>query len=489
MLTHKYKQLELTSISILPTRQRREIDTSDLEPSISLYGVISPIVVRPRLPLDEPGTYPSALFILVAGERRYTSCKNLGLDRIPVRFTEELTRVEGEIIEAEENLKRKDLPWRDECRAIARIHTLYLDADPDWTQEATGKTISVSNAYISRSMRVYRDLDSPRLKDAQSIGAAYNILSRLDERAIGDAMSDILEAGAEAFAKAEEKAHVVGTANGAPKIAYGITPPPDLQSPSRATGTGQMTPFFTPDPSPKPAPIIQPESILHESFIDWAPTYDGPRFNFIHCDFPYGINAFGGAMSGRDKWETYNDSPDVYWALIDCLCANLDKLMTPSGHIMFWFSMEHYEATFDRFAARAPSLSINKFPLIWGKSDNVGILPDPKRGPRRTYETALIMSREDRFVVKPVSNIYWAPTAKEHHASTKPDPVLKHFFQLFVDENTNMLDPTCGGGSALRAAESVGAKSVLGLEISEEHCGNARKALKHFRTLKAVGGK
>ena len=489
MLTHKYKQLELTAISILPTRQRREINTSDLESSISLYGVISPIVVRPRLAIDAPGTFPAAPFILVAGERRYTSCKNLGLDRIPVRFAEELTHIEGEIIEAEENLKRQDLPWRDECRAIARIHLLYCDSDPDWTQEATGKTISVSNAYISRSMRVYRDLDSPRLRDAQSIGAAYNILSRLDERAMGDAMSDILEAGAGVFAKAEEKAHVVGTGKDARQIVDGIALSDDLQLPSRATATGQTTPFFADQSTPNlPAPL-QPESILHKSFLDWAPTYEGPRFNFIHCDFPYGINAFRGSMSGKDKWETYNDSPDVYWALIDCLCANLDRIMTPSGHIMFWFSMEHYEATFDRFAARAPALAINKFPLIWGKSDNVGILPDAKRGPRRTYETALIMSREDRFVVKPVSNIYWAPTAKEHHASTKPDPVLKHFFQLFVDENTNMLDPTCGGGSALRAAEAVGAKSTLGLEISQEHCENARKALKHFRTLKAVGGK
>ena len=382
-----------------------------------------------------------------------------------------------------------DLPWRDECRAIARIHLLYCESDPDWTQEATGKTISVSNAYISRAMRVFRDLDSPRLKDAQSIGAAYNILSRLDERAMGDAMSDILEAGAGVFAKIEEQAHVVGTAMDGQKFVDGTSPASAIQSPSRATTTGQTTPFFADQSTQNlPAPI-QPESILHESFLDWAPTYEGPRFNFIHCDFPYGINAFGGSMSGKDKWETYDDSPEVYWKLIDCLCANLDKIMTPSGHIMFWFSMEHYEATLNRFASLAPSLLINKFPLIWGKSDNVGILPDPKRGPRRTYETALIMSREDRFVVKPVSNIYWAPTAKEHHASTKPDPVLKHFFQLFVDEHTNMLDPTCGGGSALRAAEASGAKSTLGLEISEEHCENARKALKHFRTLRAVGGR
>jgi len=41
--------------------------------------------------------------------------------------------------------------------------------------------------------------------------------------------------------------------------------------------------------------------------------------------------------------------------------------------------------------------------------------------------------------------------------------------QMFVDENTTLLDPTCGSGSALRAAESLGARHVLGLEKDEEY--------------------
>jgi tRNA G10 N-methylase Trm11 len=62
--------------------------------------------------------------------------------------------------------------------------------------------------------------------------------------------------------------------------------------------------------------------------------------------------------------------------------------------------------------------------------------------------------------------------------------MLRHFFQMFVDENTRLLDPTCGGGSALRAAESLGASQVLGLEINKEYADNARVALKNFRNLR-----
>jgi hypothetical protein len=33
-----------------------------------------------------------------------------------------------------------------------------------------------------------------------------------------------------------------------------------------------------------------PPSVLNEDFIKWAPTCTGDKFNFIHCDFPYGID-------------------------------------------------------------------------------------------------------------------------------------------------------------------------------------------------------
>jgi DNA modification methylase len=131
-------------------------------------------------------------------------------------------------------------------------------------------------------------------------------------------------------------------------------------------------------------------------------------------------------------------------------------------------------------------LEFSNFPLIWVKSDNVGILPDPKRGPRRIYETALVASREDRWIAKPVSNAYSCPTDKSTHPSTKPEPMLRHFFQMYVSETTRLLDPTCGSGSALRAAESLGAEYVWGLEQDKTHFDNATSALRNFRMLRMV---
>ena len=236
------------------------------------------------------------------------------------------------------------------------------------------------------------------------------------------------------------------------------------------------------------APLVKPsdESILQESFLDWAPNYSGEPFNLIHCDFPYGVNVFGGKWSGRETWHNYDDGADIYLKLIECLCTNLDRIMAHSAHMIFWLSadIKIQAKTLEMFAELAPTLSFCNFPLVWVKSDNVGIVPDPKREPRRIYETALIASREDRLLVKPVSNAIASPTNKEHHPHTKPEPVLKHFLQMFVDSNTRFLDPTCGGGSSLRAAEALGAEHVIGLEINDEYVANARRALNHSRVLR-----
>jgi len=434
-------------------------------------GVLQPIIVTKGM-------------VLVAGERRLAASRELGLPFIPVRFAEDLPPLEAQIIELEENLKRAELTWRDQVQAISRIHDLYVQLDPEWTQTKTAAGIGIGPAMLTAAIRIARDIDSPRIAAAATWGAAYNILSRLDERQAGDALSEIIEAGDAALqgALGVDVPPVgpadAGTGNGAtgPSLSTLPMPPADPNAPALPAAP----------PPPTTARIILPleQTILLADFTEWAESYRGPKFNFIHCDFPYGIEAFAGPMAGRDKWTQYSDTAETYWRLMGTLCHNLDRLMAHTGHLMFWFSMEHYSKTLEFFRIHAMELDIQVFPLVWVKSDNVGVLPDAKRGPRRVYETALIGTKGDRPLAKPVANAYSAPTDKQHHQSTKPEPVLKHFFQMFVDGTTRMLDPTCGGGSALRAAEAMGAKSVLGLEVDEEHCNNARSALRASRALR-----
>ena len=200
------------------------------------------------------------------------------------------------------------------------------------------------------------------------------------------------------------------------------------------------------------------------------------KFNFIHCDFPYGINIQKSDQVGANEIGSYADTPEVYFQLLNTFADNLDRFAAESCHLMFWFSMTYYQQTLD-FISTKTDFVINPFPLVWLKSDNAGILPDPRRGPRRIYETAFFASRGDRFIAKAVSNAYAAPSSRTHHISEKSEPMLRYFFSMFVDQHTIMLDPTAGGGSAIRAAESLNASYTLGLELNPEFAASANNAI------------
>lgn len=468
-ITDTYRRVSCSSIIInRDERQRRLVDTSDLEPSIAKHGVLVPIIVADDM-------------TLVAGERRLTASIKLGLPDIPVRLVSELDPAEAQILELTENLKRKDLSWQDMAKAIQRIHEIFCASDPEWTQAKTSQEISFAPTAVGDYLRVAQELHNPAIAKLESVRTAVNMLRRAQDRKTADVLAEIAQGSKDIF---EEEPEDVDTTTELDLSDLDGASPYHMEAGTNPTQSVAPSKEYSKASPNLPRPL--PESILTEDFISWAPEYSGPAFNFIHCDFPYGINVFAGKWSGRAAHNTYNDSPDVYFALLECLLSNLDRLMGHSGHLMFWYSMEYYQETMRIFAERAPDLVVQKFPLIWVKSDNVGIVPDPRRGPRRIYETALIASREDRPIVKVVSNAYSAQTDKKHHHSTKPEPVLRHFFQMFVDESTRMLDPTCGSGSALRAAESLAAEHVLGLEVDPEIGENARSALRSFRTLRTI---
>jgi len=123
--------------------------------------------------------------------------------------------------------------------------------------------------------------------------------------------------------------------------------------------------------------------------------------------------------------------------------------------------MTHYEYTLGKLTSAG--FSVNSFPLIWIKDR--GIVPDPSRGPRRVTETAFFASLGDRKIIKSVPNAEYHKVEKSHHISTKPKAMLKKFFEMFVDDLTEVLDPTCGSGSALVAAKMLGAKRIVGLDL------------------------
>lgn len=401
-------------------RQRKELKNIDeLAASIAQVGLINPPVI------ERDGK-------LVAGERRFTAVQKLGWTALPVQFVDELDPAQLHLLELEENVQRMQLPWEEECLAVQEYHRLKRAADPEWSIEKTGDMLSLSGAAVGQKLAVAEALErgDPLVVNADKFSTARGIVSRQKERQTNSALAVVTAA---------------------------------LPSARPANA------------APAPTTPVRSVPLLHTDFNEWAPAYTERPFNFLHCDFPYGVNADKHHQGQAKSMGGYADSYEIYVRLLDTMETCMETLVAPSAHLMFWFSMDYYQYTLDRLTKMG--WSVNPFPLIWYKSDNTGILPDPERGPRRIYETALIASRGDRKIVRAKSNVFAHPGKdKSIHMSEKPVPMLRHFMEMFVDEYSFVLDPTAGSANSLKAAQSLGAGSVLGLERDEEFFNRAKEA-------------
>lgn len=348
---------------------------------------------------------------LRVGERRFNAVKSLGWDNIPVQFIEDMDEHELQIVELEENIRREDLSWQDHCDAAYTYHQLRTEVDKVWTAAQTADALGMTQPEVSEKLAVAQEIEkgNERVADAPKYSVARGIVRRDADR---------------------KKASIIADASGKPVEAEKKVP------------------------------------LRNIDFEKWAKNYKGTRFNFIHCDFPYGITADSHAQGAAKSFGSYKDDARVFLKLIEVMREAMDNIIAESAHLMFWFPMDNYQNI--KHELHMQGWSVNDYPLIWYKSDNTGILPDPSRGPRRVYETAFIASRGDRKIVQAVANVCAYPVTKTIHMSEKPRGMLQHFFRMFVDEYSVVLDPTCGSANALRVAEDMGANTVLGLEKSKE---------------------
>lgn len=440
-VTHEFHLVPTDSIKVEDNRHRAVDDLTALKASIKSIGLLNPIIITRD-------------HTLVAGAHRLQAYQELELPEISIHYLNELDSIELKLVELEENIKRSDLSWEEYARAVLLLHELKENVEDEWTTQDTADMIGLSRGHISMNIQVARALlrDDKRVKSAMGLRPAFNIISREQDRAIetelgqlGDIPIDI------------------------------IMPPLEGSEPA-----ADAVPAKSKTKTVRAAKL----DITQESFLTWAPNYTGRRFNIIHCDFPYGIGMDKSHQGKSAKWGGYEDSPELYWELCNCLISNRAKILFPSTHILFWFSMKYYQETLDLF--QKAHFRVQPFPLIWHKTDNKGIIPDVTRGPRRVYETAFLMSMGDRKVIKCPSNLYGAPTNKTRHQSEKPIPMLKHFFEMIVDDLSEVFDPTCGSANALVAAEALGAKRVVGMDIDPDVVENAQANLTTFRNAQVL---
>jgi len=138
------RDIPLDLIDNNPHQTRYHFDQrmlQELAESISVNGVVQPIVVRPAV---------DGRYVLVLGERRCRASKLAGKEKIPaiIRTVSEQQAAEMTVVE---NLQRHDLNCMEQANAFAK-----LSRDFGLTQEQIGKRVGVSRESVSNYMRLLK---------------------------------------------------------------------------------------------------------------------------------------------------------------------------------------------------------------------------------------------------------------------------------------------------------------------------------------------
>ena len=131
---------------IIPNKEqpRKTFDEGalqELADSITVHGVLQPLLVRPRL---------SGGYQLIAGERRWRASRMAGLKEVPV-IIRELSDSEAMEIAIIENLQREDLNPIEEAEGLQAL----IDKC-DYTQEQVAVSVGKSRPAIANALRLLK---------------------------------------------------------------------------------------------------------------------------------------------------------------------------------------------------------------------------------------------------------------------------------------------------------------------------------------------
>ena len=467
--------IPISQVLIKPDRQRQEFDPAalqDLVTSIEERGLLHPPVLR-----DEAGTWT-----LVAGERRMKAiaqiwelggsfrCDNQQVPAGEMPFTNlgDLTDLEAEEAELDENLKRKDLTWQEHAAAVARLHKLrqaqrveavekgkpesiktliaagltqaeaekavnvpiaQLQSVADTALEIIGRSDGAYQDQIRKEIIVSKHLANPAIAKAKSADEAFKILKKQEESA-----------------KNVELARTVGASFNA-----------DLHT------------------------------LLNVDCLDYMTTAadlpEAEKFDVILTDPPYGMGAdnfgdAGGRLTGIEH--RYDDSPEHFTKLMTAWSKLSYNVVKAQAHAYVFCDIDKFHEL--KALMQAAGWYVFRTPLINHKM-NSGRVPLPDQGPRRQYEIILYAIKGKKQTTHIYPDVI-STSADENisHGAQKPVALYQNLLQRSVRPGDRVLDTFAGSGTIFEAANGFKC-SATGTELNPEYFGQCLARIARCKQL------
>jgi DNA modification methylase len=412
------KLIEVSSIVVKPNRQRREFrlgELNELAESIQKFGLFHPIILRREL----------NDFVLVSGERRLRAVRGIyelggtftcsaqpvPPGCIPFLSLNELSELEIEEAELEENTRRVDLTWQERADVTRRLATLRArraqarGEPPPPVAAIANEVRGSSNGYYQEATRrellVAGHLDDPEVKGAKTLDEAFKVLKRKEAT--------------------KENARLAET--------VGKT--------------------FT----------AQAHQAINGDSLRWLVDCPSDQFDVILTDPPYGIGADefnDSGVTGRRlgiAGHSYTDDEEYFWRVVNVLGPESFRVAKSQAHLYWFCDIDYFVPV--REQLQETGWWVHRTPLIWYKPNALRV-PWPEHGPRRSYELILYAVKGKRKVNYVAPDILtFSPDTQLGHGAQKPVALYAELLKRSIRPGDAVLDPFAGSGPLIPAAHEL----------------------------------
>ena len=430
---------------VVGERQRKEFDDGFLDglaQSMATIGQIQPVVVTRDMRL-------------VCGHNRLKAAALNGWTEVEAKFEDELSELDRQIMEFEENYRRRGLTIAEEVAAQKKLHELYQERygkvervrtdfgtgkpvgwSDGWSQKKTAELLGITEGWVSTNLKIAEEIE----KDPE--------LGRLKSR---EAMRRAIQE------KEEEKFRRV------------IAMLEDSEPEGGESDEGDE----------------RDERDEVKKVREWSRSPRRSRVTVIEGDSTEVLKGFGDGTFNLvltdPLWkvefddEIFPDGQDVE-QVVRSVMGECFRVLKDGSHGFMFFAVFNIEM-YRRILIEAGFI-VDPMVLIWYKPGE-GFCRDVGMSIRPDYEPCFHFWKSPRprfWGGLNAVHMHSSRRGNKLHRAEKPLEMLSKLVKATTVEGERVLDPFMGGGSTLEAANRMG-RPVVGVDLLGE---NFDKAVGRF---------
>lgn len=414
----------------IPKRFRTDYgDIESLARSIALFDLYNPIIVTQNFELNQGGRRLSALRLIFRINNPHedddfedwdettiailTQCRNADLKRgmlkmnTHIKVCEFETRHDELVMELEENLRRKNLDWKEEAmlvKAITQekqtIHGKANNSGKGWGTRDTAALLGISASKVSQELRLAEAIEQGNINitDSMSRETALKKVLFQQEQAI--------------LAEYQRR-----------KI--------ERLSSMKVSG-----------------------KLYNLDAIECAKKLKSQSFGHVITDPPYAIE-FDKLTKGKQESEKYIEMTTAeYFPYMAELSGILYEKMQ-AGYFICFCAFEHYYKLAEIIGEAG--FTVSRVPLVWYKKGSPGKNNHPDKQLTQVTEYAVVawkgmpeLQKQGRANVYEFGN--YIDVKERFHITQKPVELMEEILRTFTKYGDTVLDIFMGSGTTCKAA-------------------------------------